>query len=132
MLVVAALSFSYAVNALADNLQSQKVDRIGKVDKDPTQQKSNQVRYELEQLNKASETSLKEKVRNGDPLAGLALAHKNSQESQSLTTIPMLANSAAEDALYWSNLAARMGALESRSVNGLNVIPLRATRNPKR
>ena len=131
LVALLALACVCTSNAYADNARTHQVERIGKVNKDLTRQKSKQARKELRQLNKESDAKLKVKIRNGNPLAGLALAHKNSKEAQSLAKIPVLANSAAEDAVRWYNLAAQMGALQSQSVNGLNVIPLRATRQPK-
>ena len=89
-------------------------------------------RNELKQLEKLPQGTLQAKANKGDPLAGLAMAQQFSGEAQKLFEVPVLANSAAEDAARWYSLAARMGALQSQSLNGFSLKPLRATRGKRR
>ncbi len=91
-----------------------------------------QERQEVTSLEKLPQAALEVKAKEGDPLAGLSMANQLSDESQTLASVPVLANSAAEDAARWYSLAARMGALENRPLTRVSVRPLRATRKPRR
>ena len=99
---------------------------------DAASDKSKQVRLEVKQLEQLPLGSLEQKAKTGDSLASLALANRFSSESQSLVALPVLANSAAEDAARWYSLAAQMGALQSRPLAAVSVKPLRAARYKKR
>ena len=91
-----------------------------------------QARKEVKQLEKRPQRTLELHAKQGDPFAGLVLAQQLSREAQALAALPVLANSAAEDAARWYSLAAKMGALQSKSLNGMSVRPLRATRTKRR
>ena len=125
---LALLPITFVAASQWTELLSENMNRISKTVDDLTKKEIKEARKELRTLRKSSDRILKERAKKGNPLAGLALAHKNSKESISLSRIPALANSAAEDAVRWYNLAAKMGARNSISINGLSVPPVRATR----
>ncbi len=87
---------------------------------------------QVKELEKLPAQSLEAKATKGDALAGLAMAQQFAKEAQALAIVPALANSAAEDAARWYSLAAQMGALQSRPLNGISLRPLRATRSRHR
>lgn len=126
LVFIACLSFSDVYADAATN----KSRIYSEVDT-PSEQSKVKARTEVEALKQLPETELVTKASNNDNLAGLALAHLYSEESQSLANLPVLANSAAEDAARWYSIAARMNPRQSLSIRAVSVKPLRATRSKK-
>jgi len=127
LIVLIAATTADAQDHRKNENQNTKTSVLSQSHKTPKQDKK-QTRKELIQLKKLPDRALKAKAKKGDPIARLAMVHQYSAEAVSVVTIPMLANSALEDAIRSYNLAARIGALKSKSIRGTSVPPIRAVR----
>ncbi len=118
---VALMAYPDSVFASPNGISVPKGQKLSK-------QEATQARKERRQLRKLSKRQLREKMKKGDRIAGLAIADQFAAESSSLAATPVLANSAAEDAVRWYNLAARKGLRRSQSIVEVSVPAIRATR----
>lgn len=89
---------------------------------------------EQERFEAMPDARLEAAANRGDRLAQVARGVDYAQESQALANIPALADSAAEDAVFWFDLAARRGVPGVPSLDGsggVKLYPIRQSKTPR-
>lgn len=89
------------------------------------------IKKEQRELAKLERQELKERAKNGERLAQVALGSDFANEAQKLLFAPAAANAAMSDALAWYSLAAKRGFPGAPSLNtsGVTFFPIRAVRS---